>query len=302
MKMKVVFIEYFVLTIALFTISCGIITPDFDSERAFTYLIDQCNFGTRHPGSDGIIACRRYILNHLEKNGAVTEVQDFEYEIRGKNLQCQNLIGHFSPDISRRIIIAAHYDTRPWADKEPDVTLHNTPIPGANDGASGVAVLLEIGNILATKPLENLGVDLVFFDLEDSGDYGDSDSWCIGSRYYAENLGKDYPEKAIIVDMIGDADLEIFMEYFSYQNSPSLVKDIWNIANERGYEQFKNKITNAIIDDHYPLLEAGIEAIDIIDFSYPVWHTMNDVQEQCSAKSLKVVGQVVIDYLYRDEK
>lgn len=288
-----------IILIALLINSCGAKGyPKFNSEDAFSYLQKQCDFGTREPESEGIKLCRNYIEDTLNKYKAVVKEQKFVSEIRGKKVAGINIIASFNPRLSRRVLLGAHYDTRPWADKDSNPDVHNKPIPGANDGASGVAVLLEIAKIISQNEPEQKGVDMVFFDLEDSGSYKDEKSWCKGSQYFAGNFQGKKPEAAIIIDMIGDKDLHIPMEYFSYHNSPVLTSQIWNIADKVGFKSFQNKIGMPIYDDHYPLLENGFNAIDIIDMDYKYWHTLQDLPKNCSSESLNEIGQTLINYIY----
>ncbi len=290
---------YLIMLLPVLIISCGNKKyPEFNKDESFSYLEKQCEFGTREPGSDGIKLCREYIETTLTKYNANIKEQKFETKIEGKTIYGVNIIASFNPRLSRRILLGAHYDTRPWADKDFNPEVRNKPIPGANDGASGVAVLLEIAKIISQKEPEQFGVDMVFFDLEDSGSYNDDKSWCKGSRYFAENYSGEKPEAAIIIDMIGDKDLHIPMEYFSYHNSPVLTSDIWGIAANHGFKSFQNKIGIPIYDDHYPLLEEGFNAIDIIDMDYKYWHTLQDIPKNCSSESLYEVGQTLIDYIY----
>jgi len=289
------------LFLLLVITSCAKSYPTFNENSAFEHLENQCELGVRHPGSDGIELCRDYIINELTKCNAEIELQNFTVIINEEEVDGVNIITSFYPQMSRRILLGAHYDTRPWADKEEDTSLHNTPILGANDAASGVAVLLELAKMISVQQPQQFGIDLVFFDLEDMGSYGTNESWCLGSSYFADNLKKPKPEKAIIIDMIGDADLAINMEYFSYHNSPNLVKEVWEIADQLGYNEFKHKIVNRIYDDHYPLIAIGINAIVIIDFEYPVWHTLEDTPDKCSPHSLKVVGQTMINLIYQEK-
>ena len=292
-------LSYLFMLLPILVVSCGAKKyPKFDKEEAFSYLNKQCEFGTREPGSEGIKLCREYIKDNLMKYNAVVKEQKFTAKIRGEEIQGVNILASFNPRLSRRILLGAHYDTRPWADKDKNPDVHNKPIPGANDGASGVAVLLEIAKIISQKEPEEIGVDLVFFDLEDSGNYDDDKSWCKGSQFFAENYSEDEPEAAIIIDMIGDKDLHIPMEYFSYHNSPVLTSDIWKIADNLGFKSFQNKIGVPIYDDHYPLLENGFNVIDIIDMDYKYWHTLQDLPKNCSSESLYEVGQTLINYIY----
>lgn len=294
---KLIFFLFLLLVIS----SCADNYPAFDANNAFTYLEKQCDLGARYPGSDGIELCRDYIINELTKNNAKIELQKFTVVIDEEEIEGVNIIASFYPQMSRRILFGAHYDTRPWADKEEDIALHNTPIMGANDAASGVAVLLELAEIVSAKQPQQFGIDMVFFDLEDMGAYGENETWCLGSSYFADNYTKPKPEKAIVIDMIGDADLSINMEYFSYHNSPNLVKEVWEIAEQLGFNEFKSRITNRIYDDHYPLIVAGFNAIDIIDFEYPPWHTLEDTPDKCSPHSLGVVGQTMVNLIYQEK-
>jgi len=273
--------------------------PQFKGENAFQVLKDQCDLGARVPGSEEIELCRDYIIDKLHKYGAEVKQQKFSVEINGEEIAGVNITGSFYPRLSRRILLGAHYDTRPWADKDADETNHTKPVLGANDGASGVAVLLEIGRILSETMPEEYGIDLVFFDLEDMGTYTEDDGWCLGSKYFAEHWEGDKPEKSIVIDMIGDKDLRIPIEYHSYHNSPLLVREVWNIAKQLGISEFDNRIDNAINDDHYSLIKAGFEAIDIIDFEYESWHTVHDTPDKCSAASLQAVGQVMVNLIYQ---
>jgi Zn-dependent M28 family amino/carboxypeptidase len=164
-----------------------------------------------------------------------------------------------------------------------------------------VAVLLELGEILSSNMPPEYGVDLVFFDLEDMGRYSENDTWCLGSEYFAQNYKGEKPEKAIVIDMIGDAELEVPIEYFSYHNSPALVREIWDIAEELEIDEFKSRIDDAVYDDHYSLIKAGFNAIDIIDFDFKWWHTINDTPDKCSAASLGKIGRVLTSFIYNND-
>ena len=161
-----------------------------------------------------------------------------------------------------------------------------------------MAILLEFADILADNKPENYGIDLVFFDLEDIGQYSESDSWCKGSEYYVNNMLTEKPEYVIIVDMVGDKDLSIPMESFSYQSAPELLQKLNDLAEKRGFTQFKRTIGIPIEDDHLSFIKKGFSAIDLIDFDYPYWHTLQDTPDKCSKNSLYVVGQTVIDYIF----
>ena len=294
---KLIFFLFLMLVIS----SCADNYPSFDVNNAFEHLQKQCELGVRYPGSDGIELCRDYIINNLTKYNAEIELQKFTVVLNGEEIEGVNILASFYPQMSRRILLGAHYDTRPWADKEEDATLHKTPILGANDAASGVAVLLELAEIISAQQPQQFGIDMVFFDLEDMGAYGTNETWCLGSSYFADNYTKPKPEKAIVIDMIGDADLSINMEYFSYHNSPNLVREVWEIADQLGYNEFKSRIVNRIYDDHYPLIAIGINAIVVIDFEYPSWHTLEDTPDKCSPHSLGVVGKTMVNLIYQEK-
>ncbi|MBT3755049.1 MAG: M28 family peptidase [Candidatus Cloacimonetes bacterium] len=294
---KLIFFLFLIFVIS----SCAENYPVFDENNAFIHLEKQCELGVRYPGSGGIELCRNFIIDELTKYNAEIELQNFTVTINKEEIDGVNILASFYPQMSRRILLGAHYDSRPWADKEEDISFHNTPILGANDAASGVAVLLELAKMVSTRQPQQFGIDMVFFDLEDMGSYGANESWCLGSSFFADNYTKPKPEKAIIIDMIGDADLSINMEYFSYHNSPNLVKEVWEIADQLGYNEFKPKIVNRIYDDHYPLIAIGINAIVVIDFEYPVWHTLEDTPDKCSPRSLGIVGQTMVNLIYQEK-
>lgn len=295
-------------TLLFLTIGCGPSGPDFDEDHAFEYLVAQCDFGPRNPGSEGYYACLDFIINELDQSADDIILQDFRYREQRyrKRYDLQNIIARFNPDASFQTIISAHWDTRPWADQEDNRRDRNQPIIGANDGASGVAVLLELAKIMGETP-PPIGVNLVFFDGEDLGVPGENETYCQGSRYFAKNLPIPRPDEAINLDMIGDKQLHIPVEKYSLEYHPKLVRYLWGRADDMGLDAFDITPQYAIYDDHVPLHEiAGIPAIDLIDFKYPnpyanFWHTMNDVPENCSAESLEQVGKLMVDYIYNRE-
>ncbi|NOY76584.1 MAG: M28 family peptidase [Calditrichaeota bacterium] len=273
--------------------------PTFDGKRAYAYLVKQCDFGPRNPGSIGHRKAQAYLVKEFSKYTDRVRLQPFPFVNYKDNLHLtlHNIIasfGHKTP----RILLAAHWDTRPWADQDPNPKNRNTPILGANDGASGVAVLLEIARHLKENP-PPVGVDLALWDGEDSGREGHSDEYLQGSRYFAQNKPPSYdPEFSILLDMIGDRDLQIYEEGNSVSYAPEVVNRVWGMASKLGYPQFIPTVRYTIVDDHLPLLEVGIPSIDVIDFDYPYWHTLGDTPDKCSAKSLKVVGQVLLNVIY----
>ena len=295
-------------TLLFLTFGCGPSGPDFDEDHAFEYLVAQCDFGPRNPGSEGYYACLDFIINELDQSADDIILQDFRYQEQRyrKRYDLQNIIARFNPDASFQTIISAHWDTRPWADLEDNRRDRNQPIIGANDGASGVAVLLELAKIMGETP-PPIGVNLVFFDGEDLGVPGENETYCQGSRYFAKNLPIPRPNEAINLDMIGDKQLHLPVEKYSLEYHPKLVRYLWGRADDMGLDAFDITPQYAIYDDHVPLHEiAGIPAINLIDFKYPnpyanFWHTMNDVPENCSAESLEQVGKLMVDYIYNRE-
>jgi glutaminyl-peptide cyclotransferase len=245
----------------------------------------QVSLGPRIPGSPGHDQIISWMVDELENYGWLVEIQ--EAEMLGN--QVKNVIARREEQASQDktwIILGAHYDTRIYADQDPDPEMRTQPVPGANDGASGVAVLLELARVLP----ENMEKEvwLLFFDAEDNGRIPGWD-WILGSRAFVEALEGE-PDAAVIVDMIGDRDLEIYMERSS---DSELTEEIWGIAAELGYTQFIPSVKYHILDDHTPFLEAGIPAVDIIDFDYPYWHTVEDTVDKVSAESLEAVGETL---------
>lgn len=276
---------------------------NFDGDKAYNYLLMQTDLGPRNPGSKGHTACLELLKNELEKSGAKVHLQPFMHydSHEGKTLNMTNIIGSFEIDKMSRIILCAHWDTRPIADHDsPDNK--NKPIIGANDGASGVAVLLEVARHLSLNP-PPVGIDIIFFDGEDYGKEGELENYCLGSRHFVANNKSYYPEYAILLDMIGDAQLEIPIEGYSQHYMPEIVGQIWAVAANLGYSQFIPEVRHYVFDDHVILNSGGIPAIDLIDFEYPdqshrYWHTLDDTPDKCSPHSLKVVGDVLMEIIY----
>lgn len=270
----------------------------FDPDRAWQHLVTQVEFGPRIPNQPGHAGTRDYIVREL---GAVMDsvtTQDFTQEIRGVPLHMSNIIGVDGADLPTKVLLAAHWDTRPQADMDPDLSKRNQPIPGANDGASGVAVLLEVARVLHEAPAK-VGVIIVMLDGED---YGPGiEAMFLGSRYYARNVVPDRPAWGILLDMIGDRDLQIPREGYSQQRAPAVNDRIWRAARELGRTEFVDVAGNPILDDHIPLLDAGIPMVDLIDFTFPWWHTVADTPDKCSPASLQAVGQVILRTLYNEQ-
>ncbi len=298
------------LIIFLFASAGGCQTkiPNFNGDAAFAHLVAQCDFGPRNPGSVGHQKALEYYLKILSPLADSVKTQPFiETMPRTKEkVEMHNVIAQFNPDAKKQIMLSAHWDTRPWGDRSLSVMRKNQPILGANDGASGVAVLLSLAKILHDNP-QDIGVNLVLFDAEDYGTSGDSWSYCKGSQYFSKHLPIPLPEYAINLDMIGDANLEIYIERISYKQNPSLVLDLWGLAGELKLNGFKKMAYHSIFDDHVPLYElAGIPAVDIIDFDYPdektnYHHTYNDIVENCSPESLWQVGTLMVHHIYNQQ-
>lgn len=261
--------------------------PIFDGARAYEDVITQVSFGPRIPGLQAHEQAVDWIQGQLVEAGWQVEVQ--ESEALGNPIR--NIVARRGSG-DPQIILGAHYDSRIYADHDPNPENHTKPVPGANDGASGVAVLLELAR---TLPGDVPNIWLVFFDAEDNGRIAGWD-WILGSReFVAGNAVR--PRAAVIVDMIGDADLKIYKE----RNSDgALIDEIWSVAHELGYgDRFIDDYKYSILDDHAPFLEAGVPAVDIIDFDYPYWHTVEDTPDKVSPQSLEVVGKTLWTWIVR---
>ena len=295
----------FTALLLIFTcVSCQPKSPLFSGENAFQHLIKQCSFGPRNPGSEGHKNTLNYYLNTFKGLADTVFTQSFEDEMprtRAK-VKMNNVIAQFNRGSDKQIMISAHWDTRPWADTG-SIMKKEMPILGANDGASGVAVIIELAYIFKQNP-PPIGVSLVLFDAEDYGVPGDSWTYCKGSQYFARNLPISYPEYGINIDMIADRQPEFYIERISYQQNASLVLELWELSEELGLKAFKKQAKDSIFDDHVPLYEiAGIPAINIIDFDYPndktnYWHTHNDIVQNCSPNGLYQVGTLLVNHIY----
>jgi len=287
-KLLLIFLS-FILSLFLFT-SCQAYprTPGFDSSLAYSFVEEQLALGGRHPGSEGHQKTVELLQTKLKYAGWSVEIWDSDHKATVINNIVATREDH--PD-KPWIVLGAHYDTRLYADNDPVPSNHTQPVPGANDGASGVAVLLALAHALP----ENLPVNvwLVFFDAEDQGRINDWD-WIVGSTAFVDHL-TELPDEAIIIDMIGDSNLSI---YFESTSNHAISKRIWDIAEHSGYGNiFIPEQKYAILDDHTPFLNADIPAVDIIDFDYPYWHTVSDTVDKVSPESLDAVGSVLFDYL-----
>ena len=278
----------------------------FDGQRAYGFLLLQTDLGPRFPGSPGHRAALEFLQKQLQESGAEVELQPFmHYDAeKGITLTMNNIIGTFYPLKKSRLLLCAHWDTRPFADKDDPANQH-LPIIGANDGASGVAVLLEIARHLQLRE-PAVGVDIVFFDGEDYGREGELENYCLGSRHFVQVNNRFFPHFAILLDMVGDAELQLPIEGYSQQFVPEMVDKVWNLAQDLGIPQFLPEVRNYVFDDHVILNQGGIPAIDIIDFEYPdkshrYWHTLQDTPDKCSPESLQAVGEVLLEVVYSQQ-
>ncbi len=263
----------------------------FDGTLAYTQVLRQMDFGPRISGTDGNYAAGNYIVQQLRKLGWQTDFQPFDY----KGVHARNIMARANVGRGPVIIVGAHYDTRRRADRDPEHL--DQPVPGADDGASGVAVLLELARSLNLSTVHN-EIWLAFFDAEDNGDL-DGWDWIVGSTYMAQHLTVQ-PQAMILVDMVGDADQAIFMDSNS---NPQLSAKIWATAAQLGYvKNFIPVPRYAMLDDHTPFAQAGIPAVDIIDFDYPYWHTVADTADKLSAASLEHVGRTLATFLENQDK
>ncbi|MDR1973085.1 MAG: M28 family peptidase [Bacteroidales bacterium] len=286
----------------------SVATSAFSADSAFSYVASQVAFGPRIPGSKAHLDCSVYLKNTLAKFADSVIMQPFSARSwDGKTLQGVNIIASFNPSATGRILLCAHWDSRPYADNENNTSLHRSPIDGANDGASGVAVLLEVARVLSTSK----GVDIVLFDLEDSGkprfevsQYGDEKSWCLGSQYWASHPHTNRISFGILLDMVGVAGARFMQEGTSLYYAADVLDKVWATAATMGYGQFfVYEKAGAIIDDHLFINQiAGIPTIDIISLDgstrsgfFKHWHTLQDNISNIDKSSLKMVGDVVLE-------
>lgn len=276
--------------VAAFLTQPGPVTVKFDGQRALADVQTQVAFGPRTPGSEAQARVLEWMRSELAEAGWQSEVQ----ETVRMGHPIRNLIAYRS-SAAPQIILGAHYDSRLYADRDPDPARRGEPVPGANDGASGVAVLLELAR---TLPPDSAPIWLAFFDAEDNGGIEGWD-WILGSRAFVEQSGVR-PQAVIVVDMIGDADLNIYAEKNS---DPELTASIWATAAELGYaEAFISEQKYSMLDDHTPFLEAGIPAVDIIDFDYPYWHTTADTLDKVAVESLQAVGETLWTWITQQNR
>jgi len=283
--------------------------PYFDGSIAMQHLEKQCEFGPRYPGSEAHEKMAKYFEQFLKplSDDLMVMHEQVLHPMSSDTVNLTNLLARYNPDHPFRLLFLAHWDTREIADKDPAEENRKTPILGANDGASGIAVLMALAQILNYAPTE-IGIDLLFVDGEDMGVNSQSDSWGLGTREFSKRMPLPYPEYAVCLDMIGDAELDLPIEQFSYMQAPDVVGKIWGIASMLGYTQFKMEMGSPILDDHRVLWQnTKIPSVDIIDFHYPnkdmnYWHTLEDTPDKCSPASLEAVGTVITTLIYTENE
>lgn len=291
--------------------------PTFNADSAYSYVKTQCDFGPRTPMSKASQLCGDYLINFMKQYADTVYVQTFSSKLwDGTNVEGRNIIASFNPQASDRVVLAAHWDSRLWADEDPNEENHKKAIDGANDGASGVGVLMEIARVFRQKE-NSQGIDIVFFDLEDQGtpswaesDVEDQSDWCLGSQhwsktphylFYTANYG-------ILLDMVGYKNLRFTKEGLSMHYAASIMNKVWDIAAAKGYSNiFINEQTYPIMDDHHWVnMYAKIPMIDIVQNDptcsfFPFWHTMQDNMENISKESLKIVGDVCLTTIFSNQ-
>jgi hypothetical protein len=280
-----------------------------DGKRAFRYLEQICELGPRVAGSEANTRQRQMVAAHFKSMGATVREQPFstQHPVTGARVDMANLVGSWHPERNQRVVIGAHYDTRPRPDEEKDPERLKLPFLGANDGASGVALLMEMAHHL--KDLNTpWGVDLVLFDGEELvfGTHPNTlGEYFLGSKEFARSYveavegqrTKSRYVAGLVLDMIGGSKLQINQEPNSLNLAPNLVRDVWAVARQLGARSFHARVGREVLDDHLALNNAGIPTIDIIDFDYAYWHKADDLPRNCSADSLAEVGRVVTAWL-----
>lgn len=290
--------------------------PQFDADSAYLYVKNQVDFGPRVPNTKEHVACGNYLAAQLEKFGAkVTNQYADLIAYDGTLLKGRNIIGSYKPENKKRIALFAHWDTRPWADNDPDEKNHHTPVLGANDGASGVGALLEIARLINRQQPE-LGIDIIFLDAEDYGTpqfyegRHTAESWCLGAQYWARNPHvQGYNARfGILLDMVGGENSVFLKEAYSENFAPDINKKVWKAAHKLGYgKMFPDEKGGMVTDDHLFVNRlARIKTIDIVpsdpDGGFtPTWHTVNDNMDHIDKNTLKAVGQTVLEVIYNEK-
>ncbi|MBR0023114.1 MAG: M28 family peptidase [Muribaculaceae bacterium] len=281
---------------------------DFNGNNAYNLVKAQCDFGPRVPGTTAHSKCAEWLEQQLRDYCDSTIVQEAQVTtFDGTTLNIKNLIGSINPDADNRILLLAHWDCRPWADNDPDPAKHKEPVMGANDAASGVAVLLELARVMNNKK-PTVGVDILLTDAEDWGTNNVEESWALGTQYWAKHPHVEgySPRFGILLDMVGAKGAKFSKEIQSMQYAPSVVNEVWDMAQQSGYgSYFDNNAGGAITDDHIVVNQMGIKCIDIIDMRqggdtgfFDGWHTTGDTLDKIDPTVLKVVGQTVANVIY----
>lgn len=293
----------------LYELKTNAVIPKFDAKNAYQYIKEQIKFGPRNPNSKAHVAALNYLANTLSKYTQSVVKQPFTYTgYNGEVLQLTNIIAKFNSKNKNRIMFCAHWDSRPRSEHSKDPAKRKLPVLGANDGASGVAVILELARILSENKID-YGVDLVLFDGEDYGLESDLSNFSLGSKYYSSKIINDtYPAFAVLLDLVGDKDAKFPIENNSKDYAPDLVNMFWNKAVQLGADKFTFNISAPIYDDHIPLNQAGLRTINIIDSDLigadtPVerrnyWHTDKDNIDNIGIETLQQVGDVLTNIIY----
>lgn len=292
--------------------------PSFVAGNAMKYINEQCEFGPRVTGSAAARLCGDYIAEQFRLLGAEVEEQTSTVTTwDGTKLSARNIIARINPSNPDRILLCAHWDSRPWADNDPDEANHHTPILAANDAASGVAVMLEICRLLQENPVQT-GIDMICFDAEDLGTpqwaedrLGSGNTWCLGSKFWAQRASADgYKARyGILLDMVGGRGATFSREGISMQMAAPIVNLVWQLAGQLGYRQFfPLEDGGYITDDHVNVNDIGVPCIDIIPYykdgpsSFgPTWHTVNDTPENIDPNVLEAVGQTITQLIYNEK-
>ncbi len=278
--------------------------PDFNGERAFGYLKKQVEFGPRVPGTEASRNCRNYYYEYFSQSGVAFDSQAFEFTdpYSGQSIPLVNVIARIEGSHPEEpgIILMAHYDSRPRTDFPSNQELANQPIQGANDGASGAAVLMELVGLLS-QSIPPRNIDLVMVDGEDWGERGDNDHYLLGSKEFSRRGIRGKYHFGIVIDLVGDSGQQFYREIFSQDFYPQINDMIWNTARELGLPTFVDSTVHMVLDDHVSLATSGVPAVVIIDFDYPYWHTDLDTVDKCSATSLENVGRVLAHICYNPD-
>lgn len=277
----------------------------FSADSAYAFLKRQVDFGPRVPNTAAHRATAEWLEGMLRRYCDTVIVTRFTpVTFDNVRLDARNIFAQMNPEATERTLLLAHWDTRPWADHDDDPALRQTPIEGANDGASGVAVILELARALRVSGFKG-GVDILFVDAEDWGSDGDDASWALGAQHFAQHppMTSYAPREAILLDMVGGKGATFTREYFSQQSNPALNQRIWQTAAQSGYgDIFIDRVETAVTDDHVPLIQAGIPTVDIIDYRpgegfAPTWHTAHDNIGNIDTRTLEAVGTVIFRVL-----